>query len=50
MDDCVPMNTTEPPRSFSPGRHARVIRSVPSRFTSSTDCQVAKSASSSPPK
>src|SRR3954463_328755 len=49
--DCVPTNTTEPPpAALSPGRQARVIRSDPSRFTSMTDCQVAKSASSSPPK
>ncbi len=35
---------------MSAGRQARVIRSVPRRFTSITDCQVAKSASCSPPK
>ena len=45
------MNTTAPPPdSFKDGRHARVIRSEPSRFISMTDCQVVKSASSRPPK
>ncbi len=50
--DCVPMNTTDPPPARPQRRQAqaRVIRSVPSRFTSRTACQVVKSASASPPK